>query len=190
MAELQSFCKNLRKEIMPTTSVVVAPNTTVSTVAEADDGEARKVALGSNDVRPSGLDIKEPEVANDTGFGRGMKEYMAAVLQRYTQRWSERTNHNLGYQLNLEYDYDSLGELLKYSLNNCGDPFIEGNYGIHSRDFEIGVLDWFAHLWEINKDEYWGYITNGGTEGNLHGLLLGLVYPNSLFFPFFGVCNN
>jgi histidine decarboxylase len=35
------------------------------------------------------------------------------------------------------------------------------------------VLDWFARLWELEKDEYWGYITNCGTEGNLHGILVG-----------------
>ena len=46
---------------------------------------------------------------------------------------------------------------------------------MHSREFEVGVLDWFARLWELEKDEYWGYITNCGTEGNLHGILVGLV---------------
>ena len=35
------------------------------------------------------------------------------------------------------------------------------------------MLQWFARLWEIDQDEYWGYITNCGTEGNLHGILVG-----------------
>ncbi|CAI8604367.1 unnamed protein product [Vicia faba] len=39
--------------------------------------------------------------------------------------------------------------------------------------FEVSVLDWFAKLWEIEKNEYWGYVTTGGTEGNLHGILVG-----------------
>lgn len=39
----------------------------------------------------------------------------------------------------------------------------------------MGVLDWFARLWEIEKSDYWGYITNCGTEGNLHGVLVGYV---------------
>ena len=38
---------------------------------------------------------------------------------------------------------------------------------------QIGVLQWFAKLWEIDSDDYWGYITNCGTEGNLHGILVG-----------------
>lgn len=45
----------------------------------------------------------------------------------------------------------------------AGDPFIESNYGVHSREFEIGVLQWFARLWEIEPHDFWGYITNCGT---------------------------
>ncbi len=38
---------------------------------------------------------------------------------------------------------------------------------------QVGVLNWFAKLWEIDEEEYWGYITTCGTEGNLHGILTG-----------------
>ena len=38
---------------------------------------------------------------------------------------------------------------------------------------QIGVLNWFARLWEIEQEDYWGYVTNCGTEGNLHGILVG-----------------
>ena len=36
-----------------------------------------------------------------------------------------------------------------------------------------GVLNWFAKIWEIEQDEYWGYVTTCGTEGNLHGIYVG-----------------
>lgn len=175
------------------------------------------------------------------------------------------------YPYNLDFNYGALEGLAKFSINNLGDPFIESNYGVHSREFEarhppapqpccgphscsrpsqctlciivpvhlnayllslslqqsrdqkpselpslhhpdsavspsnlsyistsllpsalmritvwcsseavcacdvaqIGVLNWFAKLWEIENDEYWGYVTNCGTEGNLHGILVG-----------------
>jgi histidine decarboxylase len=35
------------------------------------------------------------------------------------------------------------------------------------------VLNWFARLWEIDEEEYYGYITTCGTEGNLHGIYVG-----------------
>ncbi|CAL5229647.1 g13012 [Coccomyxa viridis] len=79
----------------------------------------------------------------------------------------------MGYPYNLDFDFSALEGLQKFSINNLGDPFIESNYGVHSREFEVGVLQWFARLWEIDQDDYWGYITNCGTEGNLHGILVG-----------------
>lgn len=73
--------------------------------------------------------------------------------------------------------FDGLAPFLRFHINNAGDPFISGNLAIHSRKFEVEVLDWFAILWEID-DDYWGYVTNDGTEGNFHGLLLGLVHDH------------
>ena len=55
---------------------------------------------------------------------------------------------------------------MKYSINNLGDPFVTSNYGVHSRQFEQSVIDFFAKLWKIpNKKDYWGYVTTCGTEG-------------------------
>ena len=85
----------------------------------------------------------------------------------------------------MDFDYGALGQLQHFSINNLGDPFIESNYGVHSRPFEVGVLDWFARLWEIERDDYWGYITNCGTEGNLHGILVGYAFFFVIVFSFF-----
>ena len=38
---------------------------------------------------------------------------------------------------------------------------------------QVAVLNWFARLWEIDEEEYYGYITTCGTEGNLHGIYVG-----------------
>lgn len=92
-----------------------------------------------------------------------------------------------GYPYNLDFDYGALSQLQHFSINNLGDPFIESNYGVHSRQFEVGVLDWFARLWELEKNEYWGYITNCGTEGNLHGILVGLVSAKFISFNIFSL---
>jgi histidine decarboxylase len=89
------------------------------------------------------------------------------------KKLTERTSNHMGYPYNLDFDYGALDGLNRFSINNLGDPFIESNYGVHSREFEVGVLNWFARLWEIDEEDYWGYITNCGTEGNLHGILVG-----------------
>ncbi|KAI3454000.1 hypothetical protein Pfo_010663 [Paulownia fortunei] len=96
------------------------------------------------------------------------------IMAEFQEHLTERVSHLLGYHLNLHCNHlMALSPLLRFHINNVGDPFKDSNLGLHSKNFEVAVLDWFGQLWEIEKDEYWGYVTNGGTEGNLQGLLLG-----------------
>ncbi|KAK3031527.1 hypothetical protein RJ639_036041 [Escallonia herrerae] len=124
-------------------------------VAGGEEVKKREIVLGRN-VHTTCLEVTEPDVDDEVTGERDA--YMASVLARYRS-----------YPYNLDFDYGALGQLQHFSINNLGDPFIESNYGVHSRQFEVVVLDWFARLWELEKNEYWGYITNCGTEGNLHG---------------------
>ncbi|CAL9169566.1 serine decarboxylase 1-like [Musa acuminata AAA Group] len=143
-------------------------------------GKSREIVLGRN-VHTMCFAIKEPEADDEVTGER--EAYMASVLARYRRSLIDRTKHHLGYPYNLDFDYGALGQLQHFSINNLGDPFIESNYGVHSRQFEVGVLDWFARLWELEKNEYWGYITNCGTEGNLHGILVGReVFPDGVLY--------
>ncbi|KAM3238175.1 serine decarboxylase [Capsicum annuum] len=171
------------------TAVVSEP---VPAVAQSDDvddlvnggggseEEKREIVLGRN-IHTSSFSVTEPDIDDDS---TGDKEaYMASILARYRKTLSDRTKFHLGYPYNLDFDYGALTQLQHFSINNLGDPFIESNYGVHSRQFEVGVLDWFARLWDIEKDEYWGYITNCGTEGNLHGILVGReVFPEGILY--------
>jgi histidine decarboxylase len=94
------------------------------------------------------------------------------ILGTYDKLMKQRSSVQFGYPYNLMYDHAELHPFMKYSINNLGDPFVASNYGVHSRQFEVAVIDFFAKLWKIPKDEYWGYVTTCGTEGNLHGILL------------------
>ncbi|XP_060198549.1 serine decarboxylase [Lycium barbarum] len=161
------------------TAVVGEP---VPAVVKLDGGDEKKreIVLGRN-IRTSSYSVTEPDADDDS---TGDKEaYMASVLARYRKTLTDRTKYHLGYPYNLDFDYGALTQLQHFSINNLGDPFIESNYGVHSRQFEVGVLDWFARLWDIEKDQYWGYITNCGTEGNLHGILVGReVFPEGILY--------
>eukprot|EP00252_Welwitschia_mirabilis_P016973 TRINITY_DN37751_c0_g1_i1.p1 TRINITY_DN37751_c0_g1~~TRINITY_DN37751_c0_g1_i1.p1 ORF type:complete len:503 (+),score=82.67 TRINITY_DN37751_c0_g1_i1:257-1765(+) len=139
-----------------------------------------EIVLGRN-IHTSSLPIVEPDVDDDITGER--EAYMASILAKYRRNLIDRTKHHLGYPYNLDFDYGALAQLQHFSINNLGDPFIESNYGVHSRQFEVGVLDWFARLWDLEKHEYWGYITNCGTEGNLHGILVGReVLPDGILY--------
>ncbi|KAJ6287700.1 hypothetical protein OIU78_000007, partial [Salix suchowensis] len=171
-AEIEDF--NLSAVVQP------EPLHPIVTADNGDKQNGREIVSGRN-VHTTCLEVTEPE-ANDELTG-DKDAYMASVLARYRENLMERTKYHLGYPFNLDFDYGGLGQLQHFSINNLGDPFIESNYGVHSRQFEVGVLDWFARLWEIEKNEYWGYITNCGTEGNLHGILVGReAFPNGVLY--------
>ncbi len=89
----------------------------------------------------------------------------------------------IGYPVNCCFDYSELFEFLSIPLNNIGDPFSSSYYGLDSRSFEREVLDWFAKLHKAPSDNYWGYVTNGGTEGNMYGLYLAReLYPRGVVY--------
>ena len=103
------------------------------------------------------------------------------ILDSFEDYINEKTKYHMGYPYNLDYEYKDLQRFLKYSINNLGDPFIESNYGVHSRQFELELLEFFSNLWKI--DDYWGYVTNSGTEGNLQGLLIAREnFPNGIIY--------
>ncbi|KAL5223856.1 hypothetical protein ABZP36_010495, partial [Zizania latifolia] len=128
-----------------------------------------------------GLEIVEPPV--DESRMVETEEHMARLMEGYLQHLRERSAYHLGYPLNLDYDFSPLAPFLNISLNNAGDPFAKVNSSVHSRQFEVAVLHWFADLWEVQRDQYWGYITTGGTEGNLYGLLAGReLFPSGIYY--------
>lgn len=77
----------------------------------------------------------------------------------------------IGYPCDAEFDYSPLFKFLEFPINNVGDPFEPSTYRLQTKTFEREVLKFFAELFHVR--DYWGYVTNGGTEGNLYGLYAG-----------------
>ncbi len=78
----------------------------------------------------------------------------------------------VGYPCNTVFDYSEIFPFLNYSINNVGDPFVGSTYRVTTREIEVEVLRFFADMTHAPKENFWGYVTNGGTEGNLYGLFL------------------
>lgn len=93
------------------------------------------------------------------------------------------SKYHLGYPLNQKINYQHLAPLLNFIVNNLGDPYVQGNYGLNTKNFEQEVVDFIAQLYCLDKSDTWGYVTSGGTEGNLCGILLGReLYPEGILY--------
>ena len=104
---------------------------------------------------------------------------LAAVLARI-HRSSETL---VGYPCNQRFDYSELYPLLAYTINNVGDPFAGSNYQLNTHDIERDVVRDFAVLTRAEPDSIWGYVTSGGTEGNLYGLYLAReLHPDGIVY--------
>ncbi len=108
---------------------------------------------------------------------------IATKLKAFKEEMDKKTSSMLGYPINTKNDFSSLYQFLDYSLINLGDPFVPSSWRVNSEDFEVEVLQFFANLYKIPKDDFWGYLTSGGTESNLYGIFVGRqLYPNGLLY--------
>jgi histidine decarboxylase len=104
-------------------------------------------------------------------------------LDALLERMQSASQTLVGYPCNQAFDYSELLPLLAYSLNNVGDPFATSNYRLSTHDIERDVVHAFAELTGATTDDVWGYVTNGGTEGNMYGLYLAReMYPGGLVY--------
>lgn len=89
----------------------------------------------------------------------------------------------VGYPGSQRFDYSPLLPFLKYSINNVGDPFHDSNYRVNTHEIERDVIARMAELTRIDPEQAWGYVTSGGTEGNMYGLYLAReLFPNAMFY--------
>ncbi len=112
-----------------------------------------------------------------------MKKENQDRLDNYITKVAERSQNFLGYPVSIDFDYSELYPLLKYPLNNIGDPLVESTYDLNSRSIEREVVQFFSEVFKAPKDNAWGYVTNGGSEGNLYSLYVAReLYPEGMVY--------
>jgi histidine decarboxylase len=101
--------------------------------------------------------------------------------QLYTSL-KQRSDSFAGYPCNTVFDYSELYPFFEFCINNVGDPFAQSNYQVNTHEFEREVLHWFARLYHLEED-FAGYTTSGGSEGNMYGLnVANKLYPSGLIY--------
>ncbi len=108
---------------------------------------------------------------------------MLQRLEDLKERVLDHAHKAVGYPVSQDFDYSELKDFINIPFNNVGDPFIDSTYGVNSNEMEREVVHFFADLFNAPKDNWWGYVTNGGSEGNLYSLYLAREkYPNGIIY--------
>lgn len=93
-------------------------------------------------------------------------------IEEIYSRISENADNFLGYPLAKDFDLKAFAPFLNICINNVGDPESPSTLAIDTKDIEQKVISFFAEMLSSSIKDVWGYVTNGGTEGNLYGLYL------------------
>lgn len=98
-------------------------------------------------------------------------------------RLAEDAGRMIGYPGTHLLDFNELRPFTDHCLNNIGDPYMESNFRLNTHDFEREVIAWFTDILRASDTKVWGYVTNGGTEGNMYGLYLAReLLPNGIVY--------
>ncbi len=104
-------------------------------------------------------------------------------LDALRRDFEELGRRQVGYPCNQDFDYSDLLPFLDYSLNNVGDPFHDSNFRSNTHEIEREVIARFASLMRLEQEHAWGYVTSGGTEGNMYGIYMGReLFPNGVVY--------
>jgi len=109
-----------------------------------------------------------------------------ALMSRLNEalgRLRERRDSYLGYPVAKDFSFHELADFLDVPLNNLGDPFSPSTWQMASREFEREVLGDAASWLRAPQGDWWGYVGNGGSEGNLYGLYLAReLFPEAIVY--------
>lgn len=116
--------------------------------------------------------------------------------------WAEYVYQNkldiIGYPCSQElelqefYKWYEANKLGTICLNNVGDPFAGGVMKTGALDLEREVLEFFAPYYGYPLDQFWGIVSNSGTDGNNHGIYFGVncLYEQTGKMPIFYVSDE
>ena len=105
-------------------------------------------------------------------------------IRALRQKFAQIGRTAIGYPTNNHIVHkDLFAQFLDIHANNIGDPFVNSSFLMNTHDFEREALLFFADLYKIPRNDFWGYVTSGGTEGNLYGLFLAReLYPEGILY--------
>ena len=96
-----------------------------------------------------------------------------------TRKFYEKVDYCIGYPVCLYPNISGFGEwyaktgLCDLATNNAGNPFDDEQYVLSTTYIEREVIQMCAPLYGVPEGREWGFVTNSGTDGNMHGIYFG-----------------
>ncbi|MFC4892474.1 histidine decarboxylase [Pseudofrancisella aestuarii] len=88
---------------------------------------------------------------------------------KYVERLKHNSSLYIGYPPATDFELSQYAELLDYSMNSLGDPYMLSN-PFSSHAHEKAIIDFFIGLYELDINKYWGYLANCSSEAILYCL--------------------
>jgi histidine decarboxylase len=97
-------------------------------------------------------------------------------------RMAPHKNRFLGYPVNMNVPPEGFFAWRKqlqeagigtFAYNNVGNPYRPSPIPFNTHDFERQLIDSFAAIHGFPQDDVWGFLSNSGTDSNLHGMYVG-----------------
>lgn len=96
-----------------------------------------------------------------------------------TRKFYENVDYCIGYPVCQYPNISGFGEwyaktgLCDLVTNNAGNPFDDEQYLLSTTYIEREVIQTCAPLYGVPEGREWGFVTNSGTDGNMHGIYFG-----------------
>ena len=135
-------------------------------------------------VNPSPFSRSLPALPDEVP-AEGLTDEAKQAITSLKDRLQNRSADHLGYPYNFDHSahLGPLHDLLRYSINNLGDPYDPSNYDVETREYETAVIDTYAQLWGAAPGDYWGSVAHSGTEGNrLCVEIASRTFPNGIVY--------
>ncbi len=106
----------------------------------------------------------------------------ASATLKTMQNLAQQKDRLLGYPINMATPPEAFfawrNELAaaginRFAFNNIGNPYDHSHIPFNCHPFEKELIDRFGSVYGFPRDNIWGFLSNSGTDSNMHGLYMG-----------------
>ena len=111
-----------------------------------------------------------------------LPDHFAAPDLKGLQTLIHKRASMLGYPVNMNFPpaafFDwrkklNAAGLNQFNFNNVGNPFKHSHFSFNTHNFEKELIERFGTIYGFKRNQVWGFLSNSGTDSNMHGIYIG-----------------